>query len=367
MISGYRVDKKQKRFFFKDKSQANRKLKELASRLDREGRAAKYLDEATRVMAVRCTETLKEYGKTISDATDYYLQHLKDTQKPNTTIAQLLESLLEHEAALKRSAVHQRDLRWRLERFSQEFGDRIVREVTRSEITTWLMRLKGLSPQSRHNYRARLAILFRYGVKNGYADLNPVTGIELERLVDSPPEIFTPEELLRVLGCADPDVLPLLAIGAFAGLRTAELLRLEWEDLVRNHVRVEAAKSKTATRRVVPCSPNLIAWLAPYTGRAGKLWSLTVASYYWRLEETKKAAHLAKWPLNGLRHSFASYHLAKYGNAAELAHLMGHTNSRMLYDHYREVVYPQDAERYWSIFPPTRAQNVVPMLEASGT
>jgi hypothetical protein len=46
---------------------------------------------------------------------------------------------------------------------------------------------------------------------------------------------------------------------------------------------------------------------------------------------------LARWPNNGLRHSFASYHLAKHQNAPRLALEMGHSTPRMVFDNYREA------------------------------
>jgi integrase len=61
-----------------------------------------------------------------------------------------------------------------------------------------------------------------------------------------------------------------------------------------------------------------------------------------------------------LRHSFASYHLAHFKNANELALEMGHTNSEMIFRHYRELVQPKEAARYWQITPADRgAGNVI--------
>jgi integrase len=78
-----------------------------------------------------------------------------------------------------------------------------------------------------------------------------------------------------------------------------------------------------------------------------------------------KAAGLEKWPHNVLRHSFASYHLAKHQDAPRLALDMGHVSPHMIFSNYREIVTPEEAERYWQIFPPAPAENVVPIGRAS--
>jgi integrase len=57
------------------------------------------------------------------------------------------------------------------------------------------------------------------------------------------------------------------------------------------------------------------------------------------------------WPSNGLRHSFASYHLAHFRNAALLALELGHTNQEITFRHYRELVTPEAAKKYWNIRP----------------
>ena len=81
-------------------------------------------------------------------------------------------------------------------------------------------------------------------------------------------EVFTPSELPSLLAAASPDFLPCLAVGAFAGLRSAEIERLEWNDmrLAERCIVVGADKAKTASRRVVPMADNLAAWLAPTRG-----------------------------------------------------------------------------------------------------
>jgi hypothetical protein len=54
------------------------------------------------------------------------------------------------------------------------------------------------------------------------------------KLADLPPEIFTVDELSALLNGAAkraPDVVPMLAIGAFAEVREAEIKRLDWSEV----------------------------------------------------------------------------------------------------------------------------------------
>ena len=67
-------------------------------------------------------------------------------------------------------------------------------------------------------------------------------------------------------------MLPMLVLGAFAGMRTAEIQRQLWSDinLERGYIRVTAAKGHTAQKRLIPISDNLAAWLTPLE-RKGKI------------------------------------------------------------------------------------------------
>src|SRR5262249_59325200 len=97
--------------------------------------------------------------------------------------------------------------------------------------------------------------------KGRIIDHNPILHTARPKLVDKPPEIFSVDQLHALLDAAqraEPTVLPMLAIGAFAGLRDAEVKRLDWSevDLVRGHIEVKAAKAKSARRRIIPIQPT---------------------------------------------------------------------------------------------------------------
>jgi len=190
--------------------------------------------------------------------------------------------------------------------------------------------------------------------KHGYLDAgkNPVTPIDLITIKEEPPEIFTVDQLHSLLDTASFDVLPLVAIGAFAGVRYTEMTRLNWEDInfQRGYIDVPAVVAKKQRRRLIKMEPCLRAWLAPYIGKTGKIWQNRKRRFHVDTGNMVKSLGF-DWAKNGLRHSFASYHLAKFENAPALALMMGHRSPQMLFDYYREVVQPDEGERYFNLFP----------------
>lgn len=112
-----------------------------------------------------------------------------------------------------------------------------------------------------NHHRDKVSSLFEYAVARGYTTENPVAKVEKRKIVRRPPGILTPDQLRKLLAAALPDLLPYLAIGAFAGLRSSEIRQLDWRavDLGRRIVIVDAEKTKTARRRIVRIADNLAA------------------------------------------------------------------------------------------------------------
>ncbi len=159
------------------------------------------------------------------------------------------------------------------------------------------------------------------------------------------PEIFSPEQMTRLLERAPNQFIPYVAIGGFAGLRSAELERLDWSevDLASRLIEVKAEKAKSAQRRLVAVSENLAAWLAPHQRQSGLV--VGSESVVRRLRTETCAATGIGWRHNALRHSFASYHYGHYKNAALTAADLGHETPTMVFRHYRELVRPDTAAK----------------------
>jgi integrase len=368
VLEGYRENGKRVRKFFKTKREAETELGKIETRLANEGVAGLSISDDLRSMAAKCATDLKPYEKTLADATAFYIDYLKRTER-SCTFAELVASFIAAKTKDGASERYLSDLRTRFGRADQEFGPRKVATIEAREIDDWLRELP-LSPQSRNNFRAVLHALFAYAEDRGYIVLNPVGKTAKAKLVDKAPEIFTPQEAQALLQATlpdpavdkeappgedkpwlgNPDIIPALAIGLFAGLRQAEIERLDWNevDLSRAFIEVTAEKAKTKKRRLVKIEPNLAAWLAPHVRKTG---SVMPPNYRNKVEATWKKAGLEKWPDNGLRHSYASYHLAHFKDASRLALELGHGTTQMLFAHYRELVRPEDAALYWQIAP----------------
>ena len=167
----------------------------------------------------------------------------------------------------------------------------------------------------------------------------------------------------KLLAAAPADFVPLLAIGAFAGVRVAEILRLDWGnvDLAGGFITVAADKAKTARRRLVPLSDNLRQWLAPYAQPEGKLWNLSDCMFSERSAATAAKARV-DWKANGLRHSFISYRVAQVQNVAQVA-LEAGNSAQVIFSNYRELVRPADAVKWFAIAPEAPG-NVVSLNQA---
>jgi integrase len=347
------------RKFFKTRAEADaERLRQIALR-ERHSREAIGLSQREMSDFITAKNKLADYSETINEAVKFRVDYLERVRRCKVTVSQLADAVLETKHRDGMSKDYLRDLRSRLARFSLDFGNRPVAAVTVEEIDNWLRALP-LSPQSRVNYRSVVGVLFGHATRRGLIDLNPIVRTAKPKLVDASPEIFTVDELDALLNAAVrtcPDVLPMLTIGAFAGLRDAEIKRLDWSevDLVRGHIEVKAAKAKSAKRRIVPLQRNLAAWLAPYGAMEGPIVPKGARR---KCERVRKAAKLMRWPNNGARHSFASYRLAAIHDAPRVAAELGHTSPQMLYSTYRELVLPEEAERYWNIEPKAESEKV---------
>jgi integrase len=287
----------------------------------------------------------------ILEACNFFQQRGADSVT-NRTVAEAATELVEHRTAQGKSARYLRDLRERLARFTKSFAVDIG-SITTADVQRWLDGL-GVGARSVKNYRGALSTLFSFAEARGYVarNCNPVVATEQPTSNgDGAIEIFTPQEIEKLLEHAPKRFLPFLAIGAFAGLRTAEIERLDWKeiDTAGGFIHVSGAKAKTRSRRLVPILPNLAKWIASFTNRRGRVWTGNEKELLADRAAACQGAGL-EWRDNGTRHSWISYRLADIQNAAQTALEAGNSPT-MVFRHYRELVKPEAAKAWFAIGP----------------
>ena len=146
-------------------------------------------------------------------------------------------------------------------------------------------------------------------------------------------------------------MIPYVALGAFTGARRSEILRLHWSHIwrIKGQLELEAHRTKTCQRRLVPIQPNLKAWLAPWKNSTGPIWTDSDSAFHHALEMLMKATDLKG--RNLLRHSYASYRLAQIEDAPKVALELGHSVQK-LFSNYRSLVTQDEATLWFGIMPP---------------
>src|SRR5258708_23953969 len=141
VIEGVRVNGRRKRLFFRTEAKAEKELARLKIKQRKEGQNALSLSDSLRIMALECAEKLKPFGKSIEDATKYYMKFLRDAER-SFSVSALADEYLATQDRLKRSQTHISDLRQRLGRFNEDFGERPLRTIATNELEKWLQPLE---------------------------------------------------------------------------------------------------------------------------------------------------------------------------------------------------------------------------------
>jgi site-specific recombinase XerD len=272
------------------------------------------------------------------------------------TVEQAVDEMVEAKKSNGVSDAYKRDLKWRLGLFAKGFKCN-VSTITTVEIQKWMDAQKFKST-SYMNMRRNVGVFFSWCVARGYCAANPIGKDKVESRKETTGEIqiYSPDEMRKLLDAAPDDLKIRLAISGFAGVRTAELRRLTWAgvnfaegyiilgtDVVKNH--------RTASRRVVPMSDNLRAWLLPFKDRKGKVSDMNENdSTFFDMQRECATKAGVPWKQNALRHSFCSYRLAVVKDASKVAFEAGNS-AAMIHGNYKALVTEQAGKEWFAIKP----------------
>jgi len=311
------------------------------------------LTENQKKDAVKAFSMLGDTGS-LTDAVSFFLAH-QSPEGGQKTVSELFQEYIESKIRANRRPRTISDIRHRIGKLAEDFGDTPIHEITAYDLESWLDK-KGYQETTRANFRRLFTGFFNYALKRKLIKSNPAIAIERPLVDEKLPEIFTPEEVGHLLSFTSkscPDMLPYFAVAIFAGIRPAELRQLDWKDvdLAVRRIRIIPETAKKRRQRYVDVSDNLAGWIKPFQKESGFFYF----SKY--LFESVRVKGDIRWASDICRHTYGSYHLAMHENAALTSLQMGHSDSSVLFNHYRDLVTREDARRFWEIWPEKMGQS----------
>ena len=369
----YHIGGKRHRLHFNDLEKATSEAEAKASQLSRGDIDAAQLTGKDRLVYGRAVEAVREHGAPLDavaleysearrlldgvsliDAARFYSRH-HGRGITRKSVADAVDAMIAAKTAKGVSAVYRADLVYRLGTFKEAFHCD-VNQLTPDDVQAFFeKRLDGLSPRSHNNFLRTVRTFLRFAQKHGWlskeADL--LARVEQRTEKPTPVEIFTPAQLTTLFKHTSPEFAPCLALAAFGGLRSEEILRLDWSDVERRpgFIEVAAHKAKTRARRLVPLSENLARWLAIAPRDGARVWPRSKDCFFHEMRDTAAAARI-KWAQNALRHSWISYRVAEIQDVNRVA-LEAGNSPQIIIEHYRELATPEEARTWFSIAPDT--------------
>lgn len=235
-----------------------------------------------------------------------------------------------------------------------------IHAVEKTDLENWI-NAKKISIKTRKNYRTAAVTLWSFAKAEGYLPRDRQTEAELlpnrkrTKAARLSKEIGTyePAALRKILAHAPAHLLPVFAIGAFAGLRSSELHRLTWGNIHPGFIQVIACDSKNAVRRHAPVVIALKEWLAKT--KRGKEDEKLCARFS---RETGLARAMTKAirdagvePVhNGLRHTFCSARVAETDDVKKTSREAGNSVAVILRDYVKVFSKPK-ATAWFNVRP----------------
>jgi integrase len=256
----------------------------------------------------------------------------------------------------------------RLRRFAKALPGHAVCDLSKQHLDAFIHAMADASPKARNHHRAGIKQFIQWSVRNDFLPpsnrLLEADSMRTEHANNGDIGIYTPTEFRALVETAEGPLKPLIAIGGMCGLRTAELQRLEWEDIwrIEGHIEISQTKSKTRSRRLVPICPALAEWLRPYRHSSGKLWQGSDRCFHKGSADVSDRAKVSRKP-NGLRHSFCSFHFVLHANENLTAAQAGNSPA-MIHAHYKGLATKAEAEKWFAVAP-AQAGNVISLDTAS--
>ncbi len=212
------------------------------------------------------------------------------------------------------------------------------------------------TPRQFNKGRSILHSIFACGVRHGWCRSNPVAALPKHHLRETEIVPLAWEAIGQLIATAKrPEhraCMPALGIMLWAGVRPAEVERMQWEDIVWEEgvILLGARHSKTGGARCITLHPVLHSWLVKLCGNKKRTGPICPRGWMRRWRLLREASGVRPWQQDVLRHTYASYHLRYFKNLPQLQIEMGHSSLDLLRTRYLNMrgITKENARRFWS-------------------
>ena len=289
----------------------------------------------------------------MTEIVDFGLRH-KQPPGGTKTFADAAAALLAKKKLAEKSEAHLSSMKSIFKLFGEDYGKKAINLISRAMIEEWLGEQDDVSHGRRVAYARNLHIVFNYAFAQEWLEKNPCR--TFERTSTSSGEVGllrVPQlaKLLKVAMAEQPDIVAGLAIKAFAGLRTGEVVQLTWDSVGSKKIEIRAKKSKSRRSRPVTLSPNLLAWLETYRKKSGAV-AATESAFTWcdRMRRLADSAGI-DLPYNCLRHGFGTFHYHQNKDEGRTAAEMGNSPEVIRSWYVAPIVEDEEVVDFWAITP----------------
>lgn len=248
----------------------------------------------------------------------------------------------------------------KLFRFSGSFPETTLDDFNRPKLREWIS-AQGTAMSTAQGYLRAIRALFRWARRQDppLCLADPTEGLALEAMIEERSVgIFTPEQTETIMEQAGPYEAA-AALMLFAGIRPSEINAREKQALLWKHIdfekkaiRIPSEIAKTRTARILEDLPaNLWSWLKRSKGKPEA--PICTRQTRFLSRHIQAAVNGFKWPQDGCRHSFATYHIAEFGSTDKTSLILGHEGrTSLLHQRYRGLCTKKEAGAFFAILPP---------------
>jgi integrase len=305
----------------------------------------------------------------LEEAVRFYLAHHKDGGPPPTRkpFEQTASSYYDSKIKSGMSKGHCKNIKGRLKQLVKVLPDGVcLDELTAGQLDAAVLGL-GIQGKTRNEYRAILSNFYAWAAKQNppmvAKGVNPAKEMERHKVKHREAGFCPVGDLRKILAGASlkrPDMLPLLVLVAFSGLRPSEAIRLDWSEVGADYIRLPGKKSKTGYSRQIPIQSNLKSWLSLWRKPSGPVSApIDLAHVNQRIAEFSgiTLSH------DSLRHSFGTYRQQFVTNVGMVSDEMGNS-AQICRRHYLNAFCTEkEAKEWFNLMPPT-VSNIVNMPSA---